>query len=349
MAIGRLLLIVSTARSSRINLHDSTQNANQLTDGTDPTAPLLKNGISLFNPGLSEKRGSTVDYYAPDQLGTTMGVLDSSQVEQTKREYDAFGNLINMTGTVPGGSPNWLVPGYAGADGYQGDPDTGLIRCGNRYYNPYFGRWVTQDPIGAGDNWYAYCGNEPIDQDDPTGLDYADAIRYGRSVGAYPGQPIYELQDGKFDGNVYYMPGSLPQGSGYSQSLRSSAGGGPINRHTTKGITVNQHVANAIGCGVGIVVGVLICTALDIGSEGTLTTTNSFVLKATVNASVGFVSAGAGAVASAQSQGQNPWTLSTLETAGYGAVGGLIFGALPTGPVGQPIANAAKKVFMPGD
>ncbi len=79
--------------------------------------------------------------------------------------------MLNMTGTVPGGSPNWLVPGYAGADGYQGDPDTGLIRCGSRYYNPYFGRFVTQDPAELGDNWYAYCGNEPIDQDDPSGLD----------------------------------------------------------------------------------------------------------------------------------------------------------------------------------
>ena len=64
-----------------------------------------------------------------------------------------------------------LEEGFAGGAGYQEEYGTGgLIRCGNRYYNPYFGRFLTQDPAGEGTNWYAYCDNDPTTQSDPTGL-----------------------------------------------------------------------------------------------------------------------------------------------------------------------------------
>ncbi len=195
-------------------------------------------GIHTLREGNTRtvtQSGATLWTYAYDCADRMLVAVNPglSPLFRTRSDTTAWATgsrfTLNMTGTVPGGSPNWLAPGYAGADGYQGDPDTGLMRAGSRYYNPYFGRWLTQDPAGAGDNWYAYCENEPIDQDDPTGLDYADAIRYGRSVGAYPGQPIYELQDGKFDGNVYYMPGAMDDPT-YSLSLRSAPSAGVVTK-----------------------------------------------------------------------------------------------------------------------
>ena len=61
---------------------------------------------------------------------------------------------------------------FAGGNGYETDADTGLIRCGNRYYNPYFGRFITQDPVGSGNNWYVYCANDPTRHVDPSGCSY---------------------------------------------------------------------------------------------------------------------------------------------------------------------------------
>jgi len=57
-----------------------------------------------------------------------------------------------------------------GAWGYITDP-SGMLQLGARFYWPEVGRFVQQDPIGDGVNWYAYVGNNPVRWADPRGLD----------------------------------------------------------------------------------------------------------------------------------------------------------------------------------
>jgi len=57
-----------------------------------------------------------------------------------------------------------------GAGQYQTDGDTGLLLLGHRYYDASVGRFLTVDPAQAGNNWYAYCGNNPLGGMDATGL-----------------------------------------------------------------------------------------------------------------------------------------------------------------------------------
>ena len=79
--------------------------------------------------------------------------------------YDAFGNVVNRTGTTP-------TPfGFAGGSQYQTDGDSSLILLGYRYYDSSIGRFITQDPTHAGTNWYAYAYNNPLSNIDPLGLD----------------------------------------------------------------------------------------------------------------------------------------------------------------------------------
>lgn len=47
------------------------------------------------------------------------------------------------------------------------DIETGLYYYRARYYNPYIGRFLQTDPLGDG---YQYCGNNPLNYVDPTGL-----------------------------------------------------------------------------------------------------------------------------------------------------------------------------------
>ena len=52
-------------------------------------------------------------------------------------------------------------------------PETGLYDMRNRFYSPTLNRFLQTDPIGfAGDalNLYRYCGDDPVDRTDPTGL-----------------------------------------------------------------------------------------------------------------------------------------------------------------------------------
>ena len=54
------------------------------------------------------------------------------------------------------------------------------------YYDPEIGRFLNEDPIRDGNNWYAYCGNNPVGFVDPSGLDpvplWAKNINAGKAT-----------------------------------------------------------------------------------------------------------------------------------------------------------------------
>jgi|GEM_PF-4667618 len=78
--------------------------------------------------------------------------------------YDGFGMVVSRTGTTP-------TPfGFVGKGQYQTDNDSGLQLLGHRYYDASVGRFISSDPAKAGDNWYAYCDNNPLKMIDPDGL-----------------------------------------------------------------------------------------------------------------------------------------------------------------------------------
>jgi RHS repeat-associated protein len=97
-------------------------------------------------------------------VGSVRLVVNADTGEVAQRiDYDEFGNVLRDT--HPGFQPF----------GFQGglyDRDTGLVRFGSRDYDPKIGRWLTKDPLGfeAGLNFYAFCGNDPVNKIDPMGL-----------------------------------------------------------------------------------------------------------------------------------------------------------------------------------
>ena len=42
------------------------------------------------------------------------------------------------------------------------DKESGSIYLRNRYYTPSNGRFITEDPICSGSNWYTYCNGNPV-------------------------------------------------------------------------------------------------------------------------------------------------------------------------------------------
>jgi len=149
----------------RVGKTDSTGTYAYVCDGTSPGAPVLSDGHALYNPGLSESRAGTLSFYDFDQLGS-LWTLDAGTGDSTPGGglYTAFGTPILTS--------NLATPfRYGGASGCQTDADTGLVLMGHRYYDSRIGRFLTQDPAGDGGNWYAYAGNDPVDNTDPSGLD----------------------------------------------------------------------------------------------------------------------------------------------------------------------------------
>jgi RHS repeat-associated protein len=83
------------------------------------------------------------------------------------RDYSAFGDRHD--GLLDTG----VGPRYTGKEF---DSDTGLYYFNARWYDPDLGRFISEDPIKDGANWYAYVGNRPLVSTDPTGL-FTDPLK----------------------------------------------------------------------------------------------------------------------------------------------------------------------------
>jgi RHS repeat-associated protein len=68
--------------------------------------------------------------------------------------------------------------------------ETGLVYFGARWYDPEVGRWIKPDLSEDGENWYAYCGNNPINGVDPDGTTLV-ANLIGSGAGAVEGFVVY--------------------------------------------------------------------------------------------------------------------------------------------------------------
>ena len=71
------------------------------------------------------------------------------------------------------------------------DASTGMYYVRARWYDPFLGRFLSEDPIGlaGGNNQYAYAGNDPVNFTDPTGLQRECIVRgfhHFRRVGDGP-------------------------------------------------------------------------------------------------------------------------------------------------------------------
>ena len=165
---------------------DPSGNYAYFTDGASPASDVLSDNFSTFTPGTSETKGVGNGQYAslfylPDVQGNSRGLLNGSQAATDGYNWDAFGTLMSRNG----GNPT----GYAWGEGsgYQSDNDTGLVLMGHRYYDTRIGRFISQDPVGDGDNWYAYADNDPTDEDDPDGLDAILSLPIGSTPMGSPG------------------------------------------------------------------------------------------------------------------------------------------------------------------
>ena len=154
---------------ARVSKSDSTGNYTFLRGGTAVVSPVLDDGSAAYTPGISERRGSDSKFYHSD-LKNMVAQTASNETVSGTNEYDAFGNIIDYSGTWSGQFA------YGGVFGYQSDDDSGLMLLGHRYYDASTGRFLSRDPVGDGGNWYVYCRNNPVRYQDENGLIFSEAV-----------------------------------------------------------------------------------------------------------------------------------------------------------------------------
>ncbi len=108
----------------------------------------------------SAKTDEVVKNYLKNSHGDVTAIADSSGTITKDYVYDAFGN--EKTENTADTNPFKYCGEYF-------DAETGQIYLRNRYYDPSNGRFITEDPVRDGYNWYVYCENNPANRIDPSG------------------------------------------------------------------------------------------------------------------------------------------------------------------------------------
>lgn len=159
---------------------------------------------NLVSMNIWDHRGSKTNgeyYYIRNAQGDIIGLTDVSGTQVVTYNYDTWGKLISIEGNLTVGQKNPYR--YRG---YRYDNETGLYYLNARYYNPEWGRFINADAL-AGEkgtllshNGFAYCFNNPVNMEDPTG--YIAWWIIGAGVGAIAGGIVGAIISKKKTGTV---------------------------------------------------------------------------------------------------------------------------------------------------
>jgi RHS repeat-associated protein len=124
---------------------------------------------------LAMLRSAATSYYQADALGSVTSLSNTAGALAQTYTFDSFGKQTASSGSLT--NPFQYT-------GRELDSETGLYYMRARYFDPQTGRFLSEDPIGfkGGKNFYAYVGNNAINQTDPDGTGVVDCAKALKAI-----------------------------------------------------------------------------------------------------------------------------------------------------------------------
>lgn len=184
---GRQLATFTQGQTSAsYNYNESGIRTDKTVNGTTTTYQLDGSKI------VSENRNGNIIQYYYDETNSVIGlryngndyffrrnlqgdisaILNTSGQTVVSYEYDPWGNILSVTGSM---ASTLGVANPFRYRGYYYDAESGLYYLQTRYYDPATGRVINADGYTStgqgllGNDMYAYCLNNPISYSDPAG------------------------------------------------------------------------------------------------------------------------------------------------------------------------------------
>ena len=204
-----------TKRTNGSTTYEYTYNGDRLTQlviNTNGTVHTMYFVYDADGPMAVNANGTTY-YYVKNLQGDITALVNKAGTAVVEYTYDAWGNIISVTGDYANGLGKRNPLRYRG---YVYDVETELYYLQSRYYDPEIGRFsnadvfVSTDQGILGNNMFAYCLN--------------NAVRYRDNDGTLAHDAI-DINDEDVDENHHPDAGGGGFWNGFRQSLDNATRG----------------------------------------------------------------------------------------------------------------------------
>ncbi len=162
---------INSGSSETIYIYDNEDILWEYDENQNNPRARYTHGIDRDEPHVMDRDG-TEYFYIVDGLGNIIDLTNNQGAVQQSYLYDSYGNFSLFDGNGSAISNSSGIANPYTFTGREFDTGTGFFYYRARYYDPFTGRFVSEDPLGfEGEdiNLYRYVYNSPINLKDPDG------------------------------------------------------------------------------------------------------------------------------------------------------------------------------------